>query len=104
MGSNEEADGIIVLALRQVGCALPEEVTGIAGFVTEELVRAVSHCLHVIGDESAAEYSKVPPWPSTPCIGTSNSPGRPPPDHASSEQAGPCSGAIAPRALSSCAL
>ncbi|KAJ1471383.1 hypothetical protein T484DRAFT_1844278 [Baffinella frigidus] len=59
MGSNEEADGIIVLALRQVGCALPEEVTGIAGFVTEELVRAVSHCLHVIGDESAAEYSKV---------------------------------------------
>ena len=72
MGSNEEADGILVLTLRQVGCALPEEVTGIAGFVTEELVRAVSHCLHVIGDESAAEYTKVPPWPAPTRIGTSN--------------------------------
>jgi len=59
MASNEEADGILVLTLQQIGCPLPEEVTSISDFATEVLVRAVSHCLHVIGDESAADYSKM---------------------------------------------
>mmetsp|Transcript_33604 Transcript_33604/g.80136 ORF Transcript_33604/g.80136 Transcript_33604/m.80136 type:complete len:625 (+) Transcript_33604:95-1969(+) len=56
---NEEADEILIITLRQVGCDLPEECKTAEELGTELLVRSVSHCLHVIGDQDLPEYSKA---------------------------------------------
>eukprot|EP00286_Rhodomonas_abbreviata_P010311 CAMPEP_0181331510 /NCGR_PEP_ID=MMETSP1101-20121128/24540_1 /TAXON_ID=46948 /ORGANISM="Rhodomonas abbreviata, Strain Caron Lab Isolate" /LENGTH=122 /DNA_ID=CAMNT_0023440975 /DNA_START=34 /DNA_END=399 /DNA_ORIENTATION=- len=56
---NDEADEILIITLRQVGCELPEECRTAEDLTTELLVRSVSHCLHAIGDHDLPEYSKA---------------------------------------------
>jgi len=64
---NEEANEIALLALRQVGCDLPEGCGGVESFSTDILVRTTSHCLHVTGNSEMSEYGKaaLPPDMST---------------------------------------
>jgi hypothetical protein len=56
---NEEANEIALLALRQVGCDLPEDCSSIESFSTDILVRTASQCLHVMGNADMPEYGKA---------------------------------------------
>ena len=57
--SNEEGNEITLLALRQVGCELPEDCSGVDAFSPDLLVRVTSQCLLVSGNTEMAEYRKA---------------------------------------------
>ena len=60
MGEEQDGSGILLLALREIDCAIPAEIDSVAGLTAPMLVEAVARCLLLI-TEGAAQFAVTLP-------------------------------------------
>ena len=60
MGEEQDGSGILLLALREIDCAIPAEIDSVAGLTAPMLVEAVARCLLLITGGAAQFAVKLP--------------------------------------------